>query len=435
VKEFVSILSILLSEAGFRPPNGFTADLSAGWIIRPAGGPDLVVEERDDERPHFLQTQRLNISYRAERDLSAVEASIVIGLKEALLRIEREHPGAITSILALAAAGGRTLIGGSDAAATMSEMTAQDSWQGRPPDHLVRLTTACHQRCLFCNTNRSAPDFARTRPAVERRLDDLVRAGAAEVCFTGGEPTLVSDLVDDMAMATSLGLSVALQTNGVKLADPGFAQILKDAGLNRVLVSLHSHRESVSAQLTGVKGDLEKTLVGIFEAHAAGLTVVTNTVITTLNHQDLPDLVSLFEPRGGTFAGAISQMVFSFMAPVARGKKNLAIMARIREVLPELEVAVATAHRVGLRPTIPSICGAPLCALGPEVARFSTELAAAQAGTLAPDRTFLATCADCLYRDRCSGIWKIYLERYGDREFRPIREPIEPTDGLAVVGR
>jgi len=431
VKEFVSIL---LSEAGFRPPNGFGVDLSAGWIIRLAGGPDLVVEARDDERPHYLQTQRLNISYRAERDLSAVEASIAVGLKEALLRIEREHPEAITSILALAAAGGRTLIGGSDSAVTMSEMTAQDSWRGRPPDHLVRLTTACNQRCLFCNTNLSAPDFARSRPAVERRLAALARAGAAEVCFTGGEPTLVADLVDDIAMAASLGLSVALQTNGVKLAESGFARALQGAGLNRVLVSLHSHRESVSARLTGVAGDLEKTLVGIREAHGAGLTVVTNTVITTLNHQDLPDLVSLFDPQTGTLAGCVSQMVFSFVAPVARGRKNLHLMARISDVRPTVEHVVAAAHQKGLRPTIPSICGAPLCALGPGVARFSRELTASPASALAPDRTILASCSACLYQDRCSGIWKVYLERYGDSEFRPINEPIDSAGDLEAMG-
>lgn len=448
------LVYILLSEAGFQPAGGFVVNLSTGWTVRASGGPELLLTPRDDHRPHYLQTATLNLSYRAERDLSRCEKQIAVALQTALKRIETQRPEALTAICALLFAQStpgpatgtsappssvKTPAGETPVVETRAKMEKPAKHESSPPrprvappDRLLRLTTVCNQRCPFCNTNLSAPDFARSPQAIAQRLQKLAAQKTMEVCFTGGEPTLVDKLCDHIAQAAAYGFAVALQTNAVKLADAAYTAQLKAAGLGRVLISLHAAQESRSARLTGVTGDLEKTLAGIRAAHAAGLTVATNTVICKPNCDTLVDLVDLFDRDHGPLAGCVAQMVFSFMAPVARGKRNCELMARIRDVRPHLENALELAHKNALCPTIPTLCGAPLCALGPRAARFSAELTApvrgspAPAAPPAPDRTYLASCGECRYRDRCTGIWKLYLRTYGKDEFRPLRNAIRP---------
>jgi hypothetical protein len=442
------VLHILLREAGFSPPSGFSLMRTDDTLaVRSPECPDLVIHRRDDQAPHYAQTTYLNIYYKADRDLSEQEREIASSLQAALLRLERSRPETIVGLLQLvesphhhpaaspahgSAPGEPYAPGDPDAPGDPGEAPGHS-----PVDRLVRITLECNQRCPFCNTNLSAPDLARRSDRIEARLEALAQSGADEVCFTGGEPTLCPDLAAHVATAASLGLRVALQTNGVRLEEPDLARSLKKAGLSRVLVSLHSHRKEVSAQLTGASEDLKKTLAGIKLAHDAGITVTTNTVICEPNVSDLPGLVSLLardrnaravrgdraDRADSPAAGCVSQMVFSFMAPVARGKRNVDLMARISDVLPSLEAAVEKALEHDITPTIPGTCGAPLCTLGP-LARLSSELHAPPTRTIAPDRTHLPSCDRCVYKDRCTGVWREYLRIYGSEELTPITDPV-----------
>ena len=75
-------------------------------------------------------------------------------------------------------------------------------------------------------------------------------AGIPHVTFTGGEPTLRSDLVDLVAEAEAIGQVAGLLTDGRRLADPGFLQALSMAGLDHILLALAQDDET---SRTGLK--------------------------------------------------------------------------------------------------------------------------------------------------------------------------------------
>jgi len=120
----------------------------------------------------------------------------------------------------------------------------------------------------------------------------IVRLGAVKVRLTGGEPlvrdqleTLVAQLrqidgVDDLTMTT----------NGVRL--PEKAPALKEAGLQRVTVSLDSLDETVFRQMNGNRGSVQRVLDGIAAAERAGLSPIKiNAVVQRgVNDHTIVDL-------------------------------------------------------------------------------------------------------------------------------------------------
>lgn len=121
-------------------------------------------------------------------------------------------------------------------------MTLVDTFGRVHRDIRVSLTDRCNLRCTYCMPH----DFAAWMPSEElltteelmKVLEIGVSLGIEEVRLTGGEPLLRPDIVDIVARINSLPNppKLSLTTNGIRLAE--LAQPLKDAGLERVNVSL-----------------------------------------------------------------------------------------------------------------------------------------------------------------------------------------------------
>jgi cyclic pyranopterin phosphate synthase len=102
----------------------------------------------------------------------------------------------------------------------------------------------------------------------------FVGQGIEKVRLTGGEPTMRRDLSKLIEMLSSIeGLKdLTLTTNGSRLA--AMARGLKDAGLNRVTVSLDSLDDAVFREMNDVDFPVSRVLDGIGAAIEAGLTPV-----------------------------------------------------------------------------------------------------------------------------------------------------------------
>jgi hypothetical protein len=208
-----------------------------------------------------------------------------------------------------------------------------------------------------------------------------------------------------------------VQTNAVALAPSGRARAIHDAGVDTLFVSLHSLDGEVSDRITGVSGTHALTLQGIDAALAAGMNVVTNCVINRLNQTEPPEYVRGLRARWPELAGR----VFSFMAPVAAALRNMEHMPRISDALPPLRAALDDCMARGEMVRVAGVCGLPLCTLRGYEA-VCDESANPVGLPLNDDRAKPPGCADCVHRPRCSGVWRRYVERYGDGEFVAVRE-------------
>jgi cyclic pyranopterin phosphate synthase len=123
--------------------------------------------------------------------------------------------------------------------------------------------------------------------------------GASKIRLTGGEPLLRHDLPDLVGMLRRhSGLEdLALTTNGILLAK--HARSLKQAGLDRVTVSLDTLRPDRLAWFAR-SGRHEDILSGIREAREAGLGPVklNSVVVRGYNEDEIPALLEFARGEG-----------------------------------------------------------------------------------------------------------------------------------------
>jgi hypothetical protein len=297
------------------------------------------------------------------------------------------------------------------------QATQVDARAHRPREVELRLNLACNQACFFCNCDGYAPN---TIPVASQAIETargLGGRGAESVVITGGEPTLNHALLDVARAARDGGVSrIMVQTNAVRLSEPGFASALRDAGVSTLFVSLHSSSAEVSDQITCSPGTHELTLRGIDEALASGLSVITNFVINALNVDEPPAYVAWQRER---FGGKIAGRVFSFMAPVAAALNNLALIPRISDATPPLRAALDDCLRAKEWVRVAGVCGLPLCVLTGYEA-ISDESENPSGVPMAGDRVKPDGCQSCAHVAKCSGVWQEYVRIHGSDEFKPV---------------
>jgi len=155
-------------------------------------------------------------------------------------------------------------------------------------DLRVSVTDRCNYKCVYCRTGNEGAQYTELPTADYLRMVRLfVSLGVEKVRLTGGEPLLRSGLVEmvhelaEMRTAylpdgrfvgesgRGVPLDIALTTNGHLLE--GLAQPLKDAGLNRVTVSMDAVDAETFAAITRVPRSFDKVLAGIRKAREVGL--------------------------------------------------------------------------------------------------------------------------------------------------------------------
>lgn len=139
----------------------------------------------------------------------------------------------------------------------------------------------CNQKCLHCyaagQPMGETPELSTEQWKTALAL--LRKANIPQVTFTGGEPTLRSDLVEQVQAAA--WFVTRLNTNG-RLLTPELCAGLYEASLDSVQVTLYSAEGNIHNQLVGTNG-FNDTVQGIRHAVEAGLIVSVNTPLCSLN--------------------------------------------------------------------------------------------------------------------------------------------------------
>jgi cyclic pyranopterin phosphate synthase len=164
-------------------------------------------------------------------------------------------------------------------------------------DLRVSLTDRCNLRCTYCMPAEGLAWLPREEQLTDDEVGRLVRIGVemlgiTEVRFTGGEPLLRRGLLEIVRAAGGLSPRprLMLTTNGIGLER--LAESLRDAGLDRINVSLDTLDPERFEALTR-RDRLGDVLRGLEAAATAGLTPVKiNTVLMRdINEDEAPELL------------------------------------------------------------------------------------------------------------------------------------------------
>jgi cyclic pyranopterin phosphate synthase len=146
-------------------------------------------------------------------------------------------------------------------------------------DLRVSITVRCNYKCIYCRTGNQGALYSELPIADYLRLIRVfVSLGIEKVRLTGGEPLLRHGLIDLLRELSTLRtldgnpLDLALTTNGHLLES--MAVPLRNAGLQRVTVSMDAVDPDAFHRITRVPGSFHQVLAGIRAASAAGLAPV-----------------------------------------------------------------------------------------------------------------------------------------------------------------
>ena len=247
-------------------------------------------------------------------------------------------------------------------------------------DLRLSITDRCNYKCVYCRTGEVGAQYPELAIDEYFRLIRLfVSLGITKVRLTGGEPLLRRGLVDLVKALAKLRtihgepLDLALTTNGHLLES--LAVPLRDAGLQRVTVSMDAVDAPTFERITRIPGSFETVLRGVRAAREAGLTPLKINCVLLRGFND--DQIEGF----AHFARQEDVVVrFIEFMPLEEGRlwtpeivvPLKEIVARISRVLPLIELpareASETARRFGfadgkgeigiIAPVTQAFCGA-----------------------------------------------------------------------------
>ncbi len=187
-------------------------------------------------------------------------------------------------------------------------MTLTDTLNRPLRDLRISVTDRCNFRCTYCMPKEVfGPDFTflgrgdlLSYEEIARLTRIFVAHGVEKVRLTGGEPLVRRDLDSLVRMLRNVeGLrDLTLTTNGSLLRAQ--AQKLKDAGLQRITVSLDSLDDGVFKEMNDVGVPVATVLDGIAAAAEAGLhPIKINAVVQRgVNDHTIVELARHFRGSG-----------------------------------------------------------------------------------------------------------------------------------------
>jgi cyclic pyranopterin phosphate synthase len=226
-------------------------------------------------------------------------------------------------------------------------------------DLRISVTDRCNFRCAYCMPRAA---FGKDHPFLPQpellHFEEITRAarvlatlGVRKLRLTGGEPLLRKDLERLVAQLAALrtpggdALGLAMTTNGTLLARK--AQALKDAGLQRVTVSLDALDPALFRQLSDADVQVDDVLAGIRTAQDVGLgPVKVNMVVQRgVNDDQILPMARYFRGTG---------VVLRFIEFMDVGNTN---RWQLDRVLPSSEVLRRLREACPLRPLAPAAPG------------------------------------------------------------------------------
>jgi GTP 3',8-cyclase len=175
-------------------------------------------------------------------------------------------------------------------------------------DLRISVTDRCNFRCVYCMPKDVFDaDFAFLPHQEILSFEEIVRLarlfhgrGMEKIRLTGGEPLLRKDIDRLIAMLRSAlpEVDLTLTTNGSALK--AYAQRLRDAGLDRITVSLDSLDDATFRALNDVDFPVARVLEGIEAAHAAGLDPIKINMVVKrgVNDAQVVDMARRFRGTG-----------------------------------------------------------------------------------------------------------------------------------------
>lgn len=297
----------------------------------------------------------------------------------------------------------------------------------------LKVGFSCNNNCVHCVITDKSPYGDLSTEEIMSLIKNDVRPGE-DIILTGGEPTIRKDFLDIIKfIKENTNGKLILQTNGRKFQNIEFAKKTLEY-VDVFLIAIHSNNSLDHDKITEEKGSHRQTVEGAFnivnnksERHS----IISQTVISKYNYKNLLGTFDLIHELG------IREMYMTFPHPMGNSWSNFdEVVPQYIEIKDEIHSCLAKYGKIMSTEAI------PMCYVHPyvDITRFAYERendianrgfdASNENGVVEDYGELLygefrkvPECKECIYDNRCVGVWKEYYEKYKDKmDLVPIKE-------------
>lgn len=346
----------------------------------------------------------------------------------------------------------------------------------------LKLGSKCNNNCVHCS-------FARKKNLKDRNTQEVKKILEKEkrdlLIFSGGEPTIRSDIFELLSYARKLNYRwVQIKTNGRMFSYKDFTKKIVDTIKNSPLpinpsikphqkslmdyflenlnctipkfdvtefnIKIYGHNSKVHDCITGVPGSFNQTVEGIKNLSncKSSFLITADIVINKLNYKYIPQIVRFLNE-----VGKIDLYEFNFVEIKGNPERNfLDIVPRISKVRPYLLRGRKEAKRRFL------VNNLPFCfteGFSEWISEFRyphdydwhngykkiniNNVITNDYQERTWDKVKGKNCSRCSYDSFCLGVNRVYANNYGFNEFKPIisstttREQFIPLEHLSRI--
>jgi radical SAM protein with 4Fe4S-binding SPASM domain len=156
---------------------------------------------------------------------------------------------------------------------------------------VLELTEVCNFNCIWCYNAANKHKGRKHMPweKAETLAEIFADSGIRQVTCSGGEPMLYPHLDDFIRRCADLGIIVHMNTNGY-LFTRKRARELKKAGLSQIQTNIDSLDAGRHDSIRGKDKSFERAVRALKNAKEAGMTAVSQTVLTKTNECEIGNI-------------------------------------------------------------------------------------------------------------------------------------------------
>ena len=288
----------------------------------------------------------------------------------------------------------------------------------------LKLGFNCDNNCRPCVIAEKRPCGSLNENQIFELIDNLPEE-VDEVQITGGEPTLYPFLPEVLKRIKSKNINTIMQTNGTGFSDKELCEKCLPY-LDHVHIAIHSCFPEVHDFIVQSKGMWEKTITGLYNIKDYKDTCITTQ--TVLSKYNILTIYDTFDFIQSIIPGTMMSFTYPHMMGNAYTNRQ-DVCFRYSDYYIEIQRILARFHEVMYCESI------PFCYLHPytDVINNSleTDIYSNTYGRIGvdfsdgfnvKDYNYLNVkdhrkgprCKECIYNNKCIGVWKEYIELYKD---------------------
>lgn len=316
----------------------------------------------------------------------------------------------------------------------------------------IQLGHMCNNRCVFCVSGQRTAmreAFALEADPILRAIREQYASGMRKLTILGGEPTIQPEFINILRESVKMGFEeIVIFTNGVKTARLSFLdEVLALGGNFTFRFSFQGANREAHERTTRKEGSFKRLVDSLANAQLRGQRITVNMCVVRSNFESVADFPALLLPFGA------QQLHLDMVRPLDAGVRT---EAELREMVPRYSDLVPHLERMISR--FPdgfdvNLGNLPYC-VAPQLARWihhdgertMTVAVDGQDAVSLPwdkyenkrrDKLKRESCRECVFDDRCSGVFETYRDFYGMDELVPVTPErlrrVDPEGALFAV--